>query len=181
MPPTLPILALLASFLSHPAAQLLTTGNTALPACAASCGLVNQAVQACSGFTAASQATWICFCQSAYLTTLYTSPAGICDSTCTAASDAQQLMGWYQSNCGSDKGASEHPDGPAAATTVVVTRSASASGTATAAASTTAAASSGAAGTGAATASPDGGGSWWDQHKVRRAQRGRLPRYVPKD
>jgi len=95
-------------FASLVAAQVLVNGNSQLPSCATGCTLLQQAAQACGGVSAADQAIWSCFCQSGYLKTLYTSPDGICDSSCTSASDQQQVMTWYKSNCGTDDGASEH-------------------------------------------------------------------------
>ncbi|USW58126.1 hypothetical protein Slin15195_G114450 [Septoria linicola] len=97
-------------FASAAAAQqgVLTNGNSELPACGTSCPLLIQAANACSATDVASQGAWVCFCQSAYLTQLRTSATGICDSTCTNPTDLQQVSTWYNTNCGSDNGASAH-------------------------------------------------------------------------
>ncbi|EMC90822.1 hypothetical protein BAUCODRAFT_80748 [Baudoinia panamericana UAMH 10762] len=129
------IIALSALLFRSASAQLLTNGNSQLPSCAATCTLLNQAAQACSGTATADQGTWSCFCQSAYLKTLYTTPNGVCDQFCTNPSDNQQVMTWYTSNCGSDNGAIEHAGSATGATTVVVT-STSMTSTTTAAAAT---------------------------------------------
>ncbi|KAF2206542.1 hypothetical protein CERZMDRAFT_52884 [Cercospora zeae-maydis SCOH1-5] len=89
---------------------VLTNGNSNLPTCGQSCPLLVQAAQACSGTDVATQGTWVCFCQSAYLVNLRSSATGICDSTCTSPTDLQQVSTWYRTNCGSDNGASEHAD-----------------------------------------------------------------------
>ncbi|KAM0703095.1 hypothetical protein Q7P35_009793 [Cladosporium inversicolor] len=98
-------------------------------------------------------------------TTLKSSPSGICDAFCTDPAQNQQVMTWYQTNCGNDDGASEHPDnGSGGQTTVVIT---STSTSATPAAPTTA--TRGAAAT-ASSGSVTGNrktseeGSWWDNH-----------------
>lgn len=159
--------ALLSCLASLTSAQLLTNGNSQLPSCASSCTLLNQAAQACGGTTTADQAIWVCFCHSAYLTSLYSSPNGICDQSCTDPSDNQQVMTWYTSNCGTDYGASEHAD--SGATTVVIT-STSTSAAPTVAAGTSAAALPTTTASGG-TVEPDsrgsGDGSWWSTHYVR--------------
>ncbi|KAK3109667.1 hypothetical protein LTR53_016827 [Teratosphaeriaceae sp. CCFEE 6253] len=119
-----PLLLLLAA--TTATAQLLTNGNSQLPSCATGCALLQQAAQACGGTTTASQTIWSCFCQSGYLVSLYSSPSGICDASCTAASDNQRVMTWFTTNCGTDHGASEHADaGSGGGTTVVVITSTS--------------------------------------------------------
>lgn len=157
------LVLLSASFAS---AQLLAQG---LPACAQSCTLLNQAAQACGGTASANQAIWACFCQSAYLTTLKSTPNGVCDAFCPDPAQNQQVMSWYQGNCGSDNGASEHADnGSGGQTTVTLT---STSTSATPSASNTVAA--GAAAT--TTSSPHSQssnqrkpqeGGWWENHWV---------------
>ncbi|KAK1083718.1 hypothetical protein LTR33_003093 [Friedmanniomyces endolithicus] len=149
-------------------AQLLTNGNTQLPSCASNCPLLAQAEQACGGTTSATQAIWSCFCQSGYLTSLYNSPAGICDAVCTSPSDNQQVMTWFTTNCGKDDAASEHAaagsgGGGGGGTTVVVVTSTStsaiATGTGAVLPSTTAS---------GGTVEPDvhtsSGRTWWDLH-----------------
>ncbi|KAK0304376.1 hypothetical protein LTR01_007477 [Friedmanniomyces endolithicus] len=146
-------------------AQLLTNGNTQLPSCASACPLLAQAAQACGGTTAATQAIWSCFCQSGYLTSLYNSPAGICDAVCTSASDNQKVMTWFTSNCGRDDGAAEHAaagsDGGGTTVVVVTSTSTSAIATGTGAVLPSTTASGG-------TVEPDvhtsSGRTWWDLH-----------------
>jgi hypothetical protein len=150
---------------SRTSAQLLAQG---LPACAQSCTILNQAATACGGLASANQVIWSCFCQSAYLTTLHSSPSGICDAFCTDASQNQQIMTWYQGNCGSDNGASEHADDRSGAQTTVTLTSTSSS--ATAAVGTTA--TKGAAAIASSTTQSSNGklsdgSSWWDNHWVR--------------
>ena len=160
---TTALLTLLSASLAP--AQLLAQG---LPACAQSCTLLNQAAQACNGVASADQNTWACFCQSGYLKSLYSSPSGICDAFCTDPSQNQQVMTWYQTNCGSDNGASEHADsGSGGQTTVVVT---STSTSATPAAPTTAtrgAAATASSGSVTGNRNQSEEGSWWDNHWVR--------------
>lgn len=152
---------------------MLVDGTSQLPACAASCPLLVQAAEACGGTQTASQQIWSCFCQSGYLTSLKSSPNGICDGVCGAGtSDNQQVMTWYNSNCGSDFGASEHPDTKAGGATTTNLGAAGTSsttlvtvGTSGVAALPTTSASSG-------QVSGDDGdetsyeGSWWDAHYV---------------
>ncbi|KAI6914712.1 hypothetical protein KC318_g4355 [Hortaea werneckii] len=165
------LLTALLFLITSTTAQLLVDGTSQLPACAASCPLLVQAAQACGGTQTASQQIWSCFCQSGYLTSLKSSPNGICDGVCGAGtSDNQQVMTWYNSNCGSDFGASEHPDtnaGGATTTSAGVAGTTSSTlatvGTSGVAALPTTSASSG-------QVSGDDGdetsyeGSWWDAH-----------------
>lgn len=162
---TTTLLALLSASLAS--AQLLAQG---LPTCAQSCTLLNQAAQACGGTASANQAIWACFCQSGYLTSLYDSPSGICDAFCTDPSQNQQVMSWYQGNCGSDNGASEHADNGGGQTTVVITSTSTSATPGVAAPTTNTAATARPASTSAVPAGsrrPADEGSWWDNHWVR--------------
>ncbi|KAL1584840.1 hypothetical protein WHR41_06627 [Cladosporium halotolerans] len=161
-----PFAAVLVSLLSASiaSAQLLAQG---LPACAQSCTLLNQAAQACGGTASANQAIWACFCQSAYLSTLYSTPNGICDAFCTDPSQNQQVMTWYQGNCGTDNGASEHADnGSGGQTTVTMTSTSTSSSSS----STSNAAAAGATATGSSSTDSQGfdrepqEGGWWHNH-----------------
>ncbi|KAK4539603.1 hypothetical protein LTR36_010539 [Oleoguttula mirabilis] len=147
-------------FAASAAAQLLTNGNSQLPSCATGCQNLVNAAQACGGTSTATQQIWSCFCQSAYLTTLYTSANGVCESACTSPTDEQQVMTWYTSNCGTDNGASEHVE----VTTVIVTTS---SAGATVAPSSSAASLPTTTATGG-TVDPDSdtsdGKGWWGAH-----------------
>lgn len=161
------LLTLLSASLAS--AQLLAQG---LPACAQQCTLLNQAAQACGGTASANQAIWACFCQSGYLTSLYSSPSGICDAFCTDPGQNQQVMTWYQSNCGSDNGASEHADdGSGGQTTVTLT---STSTSATPSTSSTSAAGAAATATSSSQSQNSNNsqpqqGTWWDNHWVGEA------------
>jgi uncharacterized membrane protein YgcG len=149
---------------------VLSNGNSQFPACAQSCSLVNQAAQACGGTASADQGIWSCFCQSAYLRTLYTSPAGVCDATCTNAADTQQLMTWYKSNCGTDNGVSEHA---AASSNTGAAGSAGSTGSSGSTGSTGSTGSSGSTGglggggdSSIQVLDVEDGGTWWQYHYV---------------
>ncbi|KAK4500544.1 hypothetical protein PRZ48_008733 [Zasmidium cellare] len=93
---------------------VLVNGNSQLPQCATGCQALQQAAAACPGGTsAANQQTWVCFCQSAYLTNLKNSASAstVCNTACTNPTDNQQVATWYTTNCGNDFGASEHAEG----------------------------------------------------------------------
>jgi len=167
-------LTLLAFTITTTTAQLLTNGNSQLPSCATTCPLLEQAAAACGGTTTADQAIWSCFCQSAYLTSLKTSDTGICDSVCTSASDGQQVVTWFNSNCGTDDGASEHADSGTTTVVAVISTSTSYSSTSTATATAAVAATSDAAlpSTTASGSEVDPAdqtsytGNWWSSHWV---------------
>ncbi|KAK5111525.1 hypothetical protein LTR62_004820 [Meristemomyces frigidus] len=158
-------LLLTAALVASTTAQLLTNGNSQFPSCASSCPLLNQAAQACGGTTTATTQIWSCFCQSAYLRTLYTSPAGICDSVCTNPSDNQQVMSWYTTNCGTDLGASEHAnDAGGGATTVVVTSTSTSAGAATGTSGASQSTSTSNVGSDGPVIAATSGKSWWSAH-----------------
>ena len=80
---------------------LLQYGDGQLPSCAQGCTLLNQAQSACvpPAAPATNQATYqSCFCQSAYLRTLYQSPNGVCDANC-GQSDLVKIQQWYTGLC----------------------------------------------------------------------------------
>ena len=173
------LLALLCTSFAY--AQLLTNGNSQFPQCASTCTLLNQAAQACGGTASANQAIWACFCQSAYLTSLKSSPTGICDAFCTNPTDNQQVMTWFNSNCGQDNGASEHPDSGtnAGATTVVITSTSSAVvGPSSANVASNAPSATSASGTVASDADAQQNGSWFSNHWVRKHYTSRTQIYV---
>ncbi|KAL1852310.1 hypothetical protein Plec18170_006038 [Paecilomyces lecythidis] len=99
------VLFLLApTLLSSTAAQSVTllpsAGSDTFPACAVDCQTLEQAQDSCVPPAApvTNQATYVsCFCQSALLTQLRSSPAGVC-SACSAA-DSQKLQQWYNNFC----------------------------------------------------------------------------------
>lgn len=156
------LLALLSSSIAS--AQLLAAQG--LPACAQSCTLLNQAAQACSGTASANQATWACFCQSGYLTSLHSSPSGICDAFCTDPSQNQQVMTWYTGNCGTDNGASEHADDGSGGQTTATAAPTTSSAAPTTTTKGAAASASSSAGAQTANRTKAEEGSWWDNHWV---------------
>ena len=170
-----PLFALLTSSLAS--AQGLLAAQE-LPACAQTCTLLNNAAQACSGTASANQATWSCFCQSGYLTGLYSSPSGICDAFCTDPAQNQQVMTWYTGNCGTDNGASEHADNGSGGQTT--TAAAPTTSSAATPATTTRAATSASSSAGAQTANRTQAeeGSWWDNHWVS-PESVIMPKYTP--
>lgn len=103
------ILLLLSTWALSPAlAQdvrlLPTAASSTFPACALSCATLQQAQSGCVPPAApvSNQATYVsCFCQSALLTSLHTTPDSVCDSSCTSESDRQLLMTWYNNYCSS--------------------------------------------------------------------------------
>ncbi|KAK6443134.1 hypothetical protein LTR95_000651 [Oleoguttula sp. CCFEE 5521] len=123
------LLALLPQSLAQSTSSgVLQTPNSPLPACASSCQILQQAATACGGLTASSQNIWVCFCQSAYLTTLYQSGEGTCADTCATSAERDTLRVWYNQECGTDKGFSEHQgQGQGQGTTTVVLASTSSS------------------------------------------------------
>lgn len=122
-------------------AQILTTGKPAIPACGLTCGKgsspLQQAITACGGESASNQQIWSCFCQSAYLKSLYSTPNGICDAFCTDPAQNQQIMAWYTGNCGTDLGASEHAEQAGASSAAGAAPTTQATGAAAAGTTTT--------------------------------------------
>jgi hypothetical protein len=112
--------------------QLLpTAASSTFPACALSCAVLTQAQDSCIPPAApvTNQATYVnCFCQSALLTTLHTSPDSLCTAYCTVESDRQLLEQWYNNFCTSG--------GTAATTKSSTTVSSTGTATATLAAQT---------------------------------------------
>jgi len=79
-----------------------TTGTDTFPACAASCPLLLQAQTSCLPPAApvADQATYdSCFCQSALLQPLKSSPWGVCGVVCPTQVDTAALQAWYGGYC----------------------------------------------------------------------------------
>ncbi|KAF2237678.1 hypothetical protein EV356DRAFT_530001 [Viridothelium virens] len=112
--------------------QLLQYGTNQLPSCAQGCTLLNQAQSACVPPAApvTNQAQYqSCFCQSAYLRTLYQSPNGVCDANC-GQSDLVKIQQWYTGLCNSGAAATIPPGTsstsapPASSTSAVATASA---------------------------------------------------------
>jgi hypothetical protein len=83
------------------AQQLLVYSDTALPACAQQCTVLQNAQTGCIPPAAPVTDATIyesCFCQSGYLTTLKAAGSTICSDVCEA-SDVSKIASWYQSNC----------------------------------------------------------------------------------
>ncbi|KAI9842449.1 MAG: hypothetical protein M1837_007118 [Sclerophora amabilis] len=81
--------------------QILDFSAGALPACANACVPLQSAQGACipPAVPVTDTATYkSCFCKSAFLQTLYTSPSGICDTACPADGLAQ-MREWFIRQC----------------------------------------------------------------------------------
>ncbi|MCJ1304362.1 hypothetical protein MMC08_007174 [Hypocenomyce scalaris] len=114
---------LLAVLATMSAAQQATILPATLPACAAQCTPLDQAQTGCVPPAApvTNQATYqSCFCQSAYLSSLYASGAStLCGAACSAA-DMSSIQSWYQGFCPQQAAAA---NGGAGAPVVTVTTS----------------------------------------------------------
>ncbi|KAI9788947.1 MAG: hypothetical protein M1833_002790 [Piccolia ochrophora] len=133
--------------------QLLDFSPGALPACAQACTPLYSAQGACVAVPggAATPDPKACFCQSAYLQSLYSTQAGLCDTACPP--DALgQIRTWFNAQC---PRAAAQP-GPGGSTT---SSSAPPPGGATAKAGETPTSTSG-----AIVTSSDSSGSWWSSH-----------------
>lgn len=100
--PLLLVLPLFAPTTLTQATTLLNFATGALPSCANTCTALYNAQDACVPPAApvTNQAIYqSCFCQSAYLAPLYTSPAGVCDQACGGA-DLTKIQSWYKGLCG---------------------------------------------------------------------------------
>ena len=99
-----PILLLLLSLLSLQfstvfAQEILDFGI--LPACAGACPSLTDAQTNCipPAVPAADQTAYeSCFCQSAFLQPLFTSPNGVCDAFC-AQPELDRIWGWFTDLC----------------------------------------------------------------------------------
>ena len=101
---TLPRLLILPLFprITLTQTTLLNFAPGALPSCANTCTALYNAQDACVPPAApvTNEANYrSCFCQSAYLAPLYTSPAGVCDRACGGA-DLTKIQSWYKGLCG---------------------------------------------------------------------------------
>jgi hypothetical protein len=96
------LLAVVASLVvAASAQQLLVYSDSALPACAQQCTVLQNAQTGCIPPAAPVTDATIyesCFCQSGYLTTLKAAGSTICSDVC-GASDVAKIASWYQSNC----------------------------------------------------------------------------------
>ncbi|KAL9091725.1 MAG: hypothetical protein Q9159_001240 [Coniocarpon cinnabarinum] len=141
-------LALLPVLLAPSLAQILQFGSGQLPLCAQTCTQLANAQAPCLSQPSTEQT---CFCQSTILTqqtNLAQSSDNICNSVCPAASDRQQIQGWFNNYC---HNAQQNPSDPNSSPT----SSAPASPTSDAAAAT----SSSFEGT-----PVDDNSDWWSSH-----------------
>lgn len=100
---------------------LPSSGSATFPQCALSCETLVAAQNSCLPPQApvSDQSIYTsCFCESALLTQLHTSPDGTCDANCPAESDRQLLENWYNSFCNSGTTTSTTTDGTSSATTL---------------------------------------------------------------
>jgi hypothetical protein len=115
---TTPLLSLAQNFLPSGA-----DGN--FPACAASCALLQQAQSTCvaqTGQQSSGLAAENCFCQSATLQALYSTPDALCVAECPTESDRVNLRTWFTSFCAQvGQGVDPNASSSRAATTTVVT------------------------------------------------------------
>ena len=84
--------------------EILVFGANALPSCANGCQMLLNAQSGCVPPAAPVTSPQIyksCFCQSALLITLRTTPVGVCDTVCTDPTALTQIMTWYNSYCAS--------------------------------------------------------------------------------
>ncbi|KAI9808333.1 MAG: hypothetical protein M1825_004790 [Sarcosagium campestre] len=90
--------------------QILTFGNGGLPQCAQQCQNMFAAQGACvpPAVPVTNQGTYkSCFCQSAFLQSLYNTPAGLCDAACPPAG-LSQIQSWFIGQC-PNKGVAGQP------------------------------------------------------------------------
>lgn len=98
----LTIISIFASTVISQAAVLPTSGSDVFPACAVDCPILNEAQSSCQASPDNDRATLVsCFCQSSLLTTLSSTPQGVCDASCSSVDDLKQLQSWYSSFCAS--------------------------------------------------------------------------------
>ena len=127
------------------------SGN--FPACAASCALLSQAQTTClsqTGQQTTGLAAENCFCQSATLQGLYSTPDALCVAECPTQSDRVNLRTWFMSFC-AQVGQGVDPNAQASAT---------ATATETASTATDAPASTSSGSTGAQPSSGNKNQSW---------------------
>ncbi|KAI9714463.1 MAG: hypothetical protein M1820_000424 [Bogoriella megaspora] len=108
--------------------QLLQFGNGQLPECAQGCTLLSQAQAACvppAAPATGQQQYQSCFCQSAYLRTLYQSPNGVCDASC-GQSDLVSIQKWYTGLCSGTVGAAQGTSSSSSASSTSATASSTA-------------------------------------------------------
>jgi len=100
---------------------LPSSGSATFPQCALSCETLVAAQNSCLPPAApvSDQSIYTsCFCESALLTQLHTSPDGTCDANCPGESDRQLLENWYNSFCNSGTTTTTTAGGTNSATTM---------------------------------------------------------------
>jgi hypothetical protein len=112
------------ALLSHAQNFVPTAAEGNFPACGASCAVLQQAQSTCITQTGQNNALAAenCFCQSATLQALYTTPDAICVAECPQSQDRVNLRLWFTSFC-SQVGSGINP--ASTSTTVVTTTSTS--------------------------------------------------------
>jgi hypothetical protein len=123
---TIHIFALLVAPVLVTAQNFLPSGADGnFPACAASCALLEQAQSTClaqTGQQSSGLAAENCFCQSATLQGLYSTPDAICVAECPTASDRVNLRTWFTSFCAQvGQGVDPNASASGATSTTVVT------------------------------------------------------------
>lgn len=124
-----PALAVLLAPLLSSAQSIIPSGASGnFPACAANCAVLQQAQSTCAAQTGQQSSalnTENCFCQSATLQALYSTPDAVCVAECPTESDRVGLRTWFTSFC-SQVGQGVNPNSAttgATATTVVTSTS----------------------------------------------------------
>lgn len=153
MKPTFSLSALtlaLASLTSLASAQFLNDQQYgSLPACTSNCPALTTPQSQCGSND------WACFCSGVW-SQIQAAPTQICAQSCTNPADVQLAYQWYNSNCGSDNGATAHPNGASGGS-----GGSGGSGTSSSVPSS----SSGATSSGSSSGG-DAPQSWWDGHWV---------------
>ncbi|KAK2754242.1 hypothetical protein FQN54_007121 [Arachnomyces sp. PD_36] len=94
------IIAIFASTAFSQDTLVPSSGTDDFPACAAKCPILKEAESSCLASPSSDRATHVsCLCQSALLTTLHSSPNGVCDASCPSPDDLQTLQSWYADFC----------------------------------------------------------------------------------
>lgn len=111
-----------------------SAASSTFPSCALSCTTLTSAQTGCVPPAApvTDYTTYVsCFCQSALLTTLYTTPDDVCTDVCTAESDRDLLQTWYKNFCASGGATTATATAASTATAATATGTSSSSGSTT--------------------------------------------------
>ena len=101
---TLLALTLSVAVPSGSAQFLSNTEFGSLPSCADQCTALSSPQDSCQS------GVWSCFCPAVW-TQISSAPTQICAETCSDRADVEETYQWYTSNCGTDNGATAHPEG----------------------------------------------------------------------